>query len=107
MSATPVYEIVTYKLNAGVAPEAFRAMAARMDPVIRAFPGLRSREVLHDAAKDEWAELCLWSSLEAALDAAQKAMASPELAPYFALMDMASIDMRHFATVPLPRAIRA
>lgn len=107
MSSHPVYEIVTYGLAPGVSPDDFRAMAARMDPVIRAYPGLVAREVLHDEERGAWVELCRWASLREAQDAARAALEDPALAPYFAMMDMASLDMRHLAIVPLAAPLPA
>lgn len=107
MASTPVYELVTFKLLPGVTPDALRAAASAADPHIRKFPGLLSRELLHDAERGEWMELCRWASLGEALAAAEKAMAMPEFAPYFALMEPASIAMRHVPIVPLARPIPA
>ncbi|HWG91936.1 MAG TPA: hypothetical protein VNZ52_13885 [Candidatus Thermoplasmatota archaeon] len=107
MSPTPVYEIVTFKLNPDVTPEALRAIAAKVDPAIRAFPGLLSRDLLHDEKTGEWVELCRWASLAQAEEAAQKVMGMPVFAPYFALMDPATITMRHLPIVPLSRAVPA
>lgn len=107
MSSPPVYELVTFRLNPGVTADALRTVAAEADPHIRRFPGLLSRELLHDAERGEWMELCRWASLEQALAAAEQVMGMPEFAPYFALMDPASITMRHVPIVPLARAVPA
>lgn len=105
--STAVYELVTFKLAPGATPEALRARAAEADPHIRRFPGLLSRELLHDPATGEWMELCRWASLDQALAAAEKVMGMPEFAPYFALMDPASIALRHVPIVPLARPVSA
>ena len=107
MSPTPVFEIVTFRALPGVPAERVRAVAAAVDPTIRGFPGLQSRELLHDEESGEWMEACRWASLAHALAAAEAAMKDPVLVPYFALMDMESIVMRHWPIVPLGKAVPA
>jgi hypothetical protein len=94
----PVMEIVTFRLAPGTDPAAFRAAALVTDRLLSANPAYGPRALTCDEA-GLWTDIVHWSSLAAAQAAAEAMMASPECAPFMAMLDMGSVSMRHAAVI--------
>lgn len=93
MPAT-VLELVTFRLIPGADPEGFLATAEATRPLVAAQPGFRNRRLGQDAT-GVWVDLVEWDSLTAARTAAQAVMEAPAFAPFMAMIDPASLVMRH------------
>lgn len=90
----PVVEIVTFRLLPGSDSGAFRQAAAQTDALLAANPAYGLRVLTRD---DDglWTDIVRWSSLAAAQVAALGLMADPAAAPFMAMIDPASVRMRH------------
>ena len=97
-AATPVVEIVTFRLVPGADPAAFRAAAAATDAVLAADPAYGARVLLR-GADGAWTDMVRWASLAAAEAAAARMMADPRAVPFMAMIDPATIAMRHDALI--------
>lgn len=94
----PVVEIVTFRLTEGADPAAFRAAAAATDAILAADPAYGAR-LLVQGADGGWTDIVRWASAEAAGAAAARMMDDPRAAPFMAMIDAASIAMRHDAVI--------
>jgi hypothetical protein len=95
---TPVLELVSFRLAAGTAPEAFVALAQATEPVLRRQPGFVSRKLVR-AADGLWTDIVEWQSMAAATEAARVVLSDPAFAPFVAAIDMTTVSMAHPALV--------
>ncbi len=90
----PVMEVVTFRLTTATDPDAFLAAARASAAPLRGQPGYVSRRLLSDGA-GTWTDLVEWRSLAEAQDAAKVVMADPAFGAFVAMIDMATVTMRH------------
>jgi hypothetical protein len=98
MPATPVAEIVTFRLFAGTTPDAFRALAQATGPAVARQPGFLRRTLSADP-DGLWTDHVEWTDMESAMAAATAVMADPAFAPFAAAIDMQTLTMRHAPVV--------
>jgi hypothetical protein len=91
-------ELVTFRLVPGADRAAFLAAARGTEATVRRQPGFLARQ-LAEGEDGTWADIVTWATPGAAQAAAQAVMADPALAPFAALIDMASLRMSHSALV--------
>lgn len=92
----PVAEIVTFRLNATATPDAFLRAARGTGDALRAAPGfLRRRLTL--GADGVWTDWVEWRDAATARAAANAVMQDPAFAPFMAMIDGATVTMRHDA----------
>lgn len=89
-----VLEIVNFRLTPGTPDAAFLDAAQATAQPLRAQPGFQ-RRILIRAADGTWADHVHWASLPQAMAAAEALMADPAFGPFMALIDAASVTMRH------------
>lgn len=94
MTARPVLETVTFRLQPGTDPADFLAAAQGTEAPLRHCAGFVSRR-LSRGEDGLWADHVVWADGAAALAAVQAMMAHPAFGPFMALIDGASLDMRH------------
>jgi hypothetical protein len=92
----PVLEVVTFRLAEGVSDAAFLAAAEATAAPLRRQPGFVARSLTR-RADGGWTDLVTWTSLSAATAGAEAMMADPAFGPFVALIDPASVEMRHDA----------
>lgn len=93
-AANPVAEIVTFRLSEGADPKAFVAAASGMTPFLTETGAVISRTLSTDDG-GLWTDYITWTSMQAAKDAAKAVMARPEAAPFMALIDPETVELRH------------
>lgn len=89
-----VIEFVTFRLVPGAADAAFLAAAKGTEALVRRQPGFRARQ-LSKGADGRWTDAVFWASLADAEAAPAAVMADPDFAPFMALIDGPSAEMRH------------
>jgi len=95
---TSVAEVVSFRLMDGADPAAFARAAQGTEALLRATPGFIRRRLVQ--AKDgQWTDWVEWQDLAMAHAAADAVMAAPEFAPFMALIDPATVTMRHDAVI--------
>jgi hypothetical protein len=92
----PVLEVVGFRLIPGTTDAAFLAAAHATEVPLRRQPGFLSRQLTR-AGDGTWTDHVSWASLPQARAAAKAMMADPAFAPFVALIDPASMQMRHDA----------
>lgn len=93
---TKTAEIVTFRLTDGSDSKAFAQAAAAMEPFLKETGAMIRRDLSVD--KDGlWTDYILWTSPEAARDAAARIMQDPAAGPFMSMIDGASARMRHAA----------
>ena len=90
----PVLEIVSFRLNSGISENAFLDAAAGTEAMLRERGALIRRYLVRDAG-GLWTDVIEWSSMSAALEAAEAVMQHPDFAPFGGMIDETSVDMRH------------
>ena len=90
----PVLEIVTFRLAGGTDPKTFLKAAAGTEAVLRD-QGALIRRILTVDADGLWTDVVEWTSMEEALAAAETVTQHPDFAPFGAMIDGASVNMRH------------
>lgn len=90
----PVMELVTFRLNANCAPEAFVAACEPVNTWVRTQPGFQSRTVSRNE-QGTWFDVILWDSAETANAAAGKIMTELGSSEFMAMIDSSSIQMQH------------
>ncbi|MEP5732540.1 MAG: hypothetical protein ABJL67_24580 [Sulfitobacter sp.] len=93
-TATPVAEIVSFRLVKGASAPEFIAAARAIEPLLLATGHVLSR-VLSEAEDGTWTDHITWTSLQAAKTTAQAMMADPAAAPMMGLIDPENMSMRH------------
>lgn len=94
-----VAEIITYRLNQGVRPEAYLQAARATVPFLNSTGAVVSRNLSRDA-DGLWTEHVVWTSQDAARAAEAEAMQRPEFAAFFAMVNESTMVMR-FAPILL------
>jgi hypothetical protein len=98
-----VVEIATFRTQAQVRVADVVIAAQRLDAFLGACPGFVARH-LSCGADGIWTDHVLWTSLGAAEEAGRRVMDDPRAAPFMALIDAASVAMRHDPVLHLQRA---
>ena len=93
-TSDPVLEIVTFRLVDGTDTKRFLEAAAGTETVLRN-QGALVRRVLTIDTDGLWTDVVEWTSMEAALTAAEAVTHHPDFAPFGAMIDGASVNMRH------------
>ncbi|MFM7445696.1 MAG: hypothetical protein ACKO2N_17615 [Tabrizicola sp.] len=93
---TAVIEYVTFGLVPGADEAAFLAAARGTEALVRRQPGFLSRR-LSKGPDGRWTDAVTWASLAAAEAAPPAVMSDPDFAPFMALIDGPSAQMRHEA----------
>ncbi len=96
MNTPTVAEIVTFRLNPGVAPETFTVAAHRMTTFLRDTGAMVSRTLSSDP-DGLWTDHITWISQDAAMTAAEAMMAQPEAKPFMEMIAPDDVQMRHAA----------
>jgi antibiotic biosynthesis monooxygenase (ABM) superfamily enzyme len=91
---TTVIEYVTFALVPGADEAAFLAAARGTEALVRRQPGFLSRQ-LSRGPDGRWTDAVTWVSMAEAEAAPQAVMADPAFAPFMALIDGPSAQMRH------------
>ncbi len=91
---TRVMEIVSFRLNEGVDAEEFRQAAKAIDSLLHGRGTATARTLVVD---DDglWTDIVEWSTMEEAKSAAEELVKDPLFAPLGAMIDGASVQMRH------------
>ncbi len=92
--AGPVMEIVSFRLNPGIADKDFLQAARATEGPVAAQSGFIRRSLLRDET-GLWTDTVEWQSQAQATAAADIVMADPAFAPFGSAIDMATIQMRH------------
>jgi hypothetical protein len=90
----PVLEVVSFRLIPGTPEADFLAAARATEPPLRLQRGFLSRQLTR-SANGTWTDHVAWASLPMALAASEAMMAEPAFQPFMALIDGASLQMRH------------
>ncbi|MDJ1017149.1 MAG: hypothetical protein QNJ35_11605 [Paracoccaceae bacterium] len=90
----PVLEIVTFRLAEGADDAAFVEAARGTEAKLRERGALTRRFLTKDET-GTWTDVIEWTSMAEALAAAEAVMASEAFAPFSAMIDPASVEMRH------------
>ena len=93
-----VAEVVSFRLMAGIDPAAFARAARRTEALLRATPGFIRRRLVQ-AENGQWTDWVEWQDLTTAHAAAEAVMVAPEFAPFMAMIDPATVAMRHDAVI--------
>ena len=91
---TPVLEIVTFRLKPGTVQDQFLSAAQGTEAMLRDRGALTRRFLTVDDT-GLWTDVIEWTSMGEALAAAEAVMVHPDFAPFGALIDEASVTMRH------------
>ena len=94
--AAPCVEVVTFRLVAGADDAAFIEAARATEAPLAGQPGFLRRRLVQ-AADGQWTDWVEWRDAASAHAAAEAMMAEPAFAPFMALIDGASVIMRHEA----------
>ncbi len=91
---TRVMEIVSFRLNDGVDAEEFRKAAEAIDTLLQGRGTATARTLVVD---DDglWTDIVEWSTMEEAKSAAEELVKDPLFGPFGAMIDGASVQMRH------------
>ena len=95
-AAAPTVEVVTFRLVPGADPADFLIAAQATEAPLRAQAGFLRRR-LAKGADGQWTDWVEWQDAQSAEAAAGAMMAEAAFAPFMALIDPASIVMRHDA----------
>lgn len=93
-TATPVLEIVTFRLVEGTDGAAFLDAARGTEAMLRDRGALVRRFLTVDE-DGLWTDVVEWTSRDAALAAAEAVMAEPSFQPFMAMIDPDSVAIRH------------
>lgn len=93
-SAEPVAEIVTFRLNEGTDPQTFVAAAQEMTPFLQETGSMLSRTLSADET-GLWTDHIIWTSMQAAQQAAADIMQTPAASPFMSMIDGGTAHMRH------------
>lgn len=91
---SPVLEIVDFRLADGVAEMDFIAAAKGTEAMLRQRGALVRRLLTRDA-DGLWTDVVEWVSHDGAMAAAEAVMTSESCQPFMAMIDPASVVMRH------------
>ena len=91
---THILEIVRFRLVEGTSETDFVRAAKGTEPVVAKAAGFCNRR-LTKGEDGFWTDVIEWPSMENAKGATDTVMPTPELAPFGALIDGESVEMRH------------
>ncbi len=97
-----VKEIVIYSINEGTDVAAYKIAAKRAEGFLAKQPGYHGRELLFNAADNQWIDLVHWDDMQSAQNAAKLAMGAPECQEFFGMIVHESAKMLHAERVDLP-----
>jgi len=89
-----VMEIVRFGLVAGVTPRDLVEAARGAETWLTAQPGFVGRR-LGRCDEDTWVDWVEWADMASAKTAAAQFMDAPATAAFLAMIDIATVDMRH------------
>ena len=89
-----VAEIVTFRLNAGASRPEFHQAAQAITPALERTGAAKLRTLSVDA-DGLWTDHIIWTSMTGAKDAAALVMQDPAAAPFVAMIDPQSVQLRH------------
>jgi hypothetical protein len=92
--ATPVIEIVSFRLRSGVGTADFLAAAETTRAALQDKPGFLARWLSH-GEDGLWTDLVHWSDAASARTAAAEVMADPGFARFLNAIDPESVQMAH------------
>ncbi len=92
--AASCVEVVTFRLVEGGDPAEFLAAARATEAPLRTQPGFLRRRLVQ-GADGQWTDWVEWRDAAAAQAAAEAMMAEPAFGAFVALIDEASLVMRH------------
>lgn len=90
----PVLEIVTFRLKSDVNEPEFLKAAAGTEKMLRDRGALVRRYLVRDES-GLWSDVIEWTSMAAALSAAEAVMQHPDFAPFGGMIDGPTVEMRH------------
>ena len=93
-TAEPVLEIVSFRLIDGANDVAFIDAARGTEEILRDRGALVRRYLARDD-NGLWTDVIEWTSMAAALSAAEAVMSHPDFAPFGSMIDSETVDMRH------------
>lgn len=93
-SGEPVLEIVTFHLNEGADADAFLSAAKGTEAMLRDRGALIHRFLTVDA-NGLWTDVIEWSTMAEAQAAAKAVMQHPDIAPFSAMIDGSTVNLRH------------
>lgn len=93
-----VMELVTFKTNPQVSPEAFIKASETVSEWVRTQPGFQSRTLSRNE-DGTWADVVLWHSAGEAHAASEKLMAEMGTSDFMVMIDAESIHMQHLQVV--------
>ena len=96
MDQSHVLEIVTFRPGRGVDPDDVEAAAAEIGPWLSTQPGFVRRRLARER-DGSFVDCIEWRSMAHAERAAERLMGEPSAEPMLALLDPASVSMRHYA----------
>ncbi|RID93850.1 hypothetical protein D2N39_02855 [Gemmobacter lutimaris] len=91
---TTIAEIVQFHLIEGTQPVQFLAAAEGTEALVKTQPGFLARYLMQ-GEDGSWTDLVFWSDIMAAQAAAATVVKDPAFAPFMALIDGATVKMRH------------
>lgn len=97
-AGAPCVEVVTFRLVAGAEVDAFVTAARATEVPLRAQPGFLRRRLVQ-GAEGQWTDWVEWRDAASAEAAAAAMMADPGFGTFMALIDGASVVMRHDALI--------
>ena len=93
-SDDPVLEIVTFRTVQGTEPEQFLNAARATETLLRD-RGTLIRRFLTVDDTGLWTDVIEWRSLDEAQATAEAVMQHPDFAPFGAMIDAGTVDLRH------------
>lgn len=91
---TPVLEIVTFRTVEGIAPDQFLNAARATETMLRERGALVRRFLTVDDS-GLWTDVIEWTSMNEALAAAEAVIQHPDFAPFGAMIDGSTVQIRH------------
>ncbi|QMU59988.1 MAG: hypothetical protein GKR98_05965 [Boseongicola sp.] len=91
---TPVLELVQFRLNAGTEDDDFIEAARGTEAMLRAGGALIRRFLTKDS-EGTWSDVIEWTSMEAALSAAEAVMQEPDFQPLMQMIDPETVNLSH------------
>lgn len=96
MEQTRILEIVTFRPGRDVDPDDFEAAAAEIGPWLSTQPGFIGRTLAREC-DGGFVDCIEWRSMDHAKRAASRLMGEPSAEPMMAMIDAATVSMRHYA----------
>lgn len=93
-----VIEMVVFNTVPGADEEAFLNTSASAGMTLSRFPGFLGRRLVRNP-QGGWTDIVEWTDMSSAKKAAEVFMTLPEIKPFCALIDIASVIMNHHEVV--------